>query len=169
MEAPTIGRKERDQISHLLKLCHQGKRDQIEEFISDFPQYLNARDTADMALTAPLHACSLQGHYYCVKMLLMNHADVNVLDMKGRTPFHLSCMEGHFKIAKLLKTKGGSVVKQDYGGNTALHLVLKSETCSSMMVKWLIEAGSDPCAADNVSRVCISFNYALFFSDLLPF
>lgn len=145
----TTGRKEREQISHLIKICHQGKHDQVKEFLSDFPHFLNARDTTDMTMMAPLHATTSQGHYHCVKLLLILNADITVLDMKGRTPFHLSCMEGHFKIAKLLKSKGGSISIQDFGGNTALHLVLRSPTCSYTMVKWLVEAGSDPCTADN--------------------
>jgi len=67
-------------------------------------------------------------------------------------------MRGHYKITKLLKTKGGSVTKQDFGGNTALHLVLKSAECSYAMVKFLLEAGSDPCQVDNVRHIKLSIH-----------
>jgi hypothetical protein len=73
--------RERDQIAHLMKLCRQGKLDLIEEYLSDYPHFLNARDTTDMVLTSAIHVCSSHGHYHCVKLLLSLNADVHVLDM----------------------------------------------------------------------------------------
>jgi len=77
----TIGRKERDQISHLMKLCHQGKRDMIEEYLSDYPHFLNAQDTDGMAMTAPIHVCCDNGHYHCVRLLIVINADIQVVDL----------------------------------------------------------------------------------------
>lgn len=76
-------RREREQIEHLFKLCYQGKVDLIEEFLSDFPRYLNVLDSRDMAMTSPLHVCSSVGHYHCVKLLLILNANQELVDMVG--------------------------------------------------------------------------------------
>ena len=71
-------REEQLKLSQLLSLCRSGKYDLIEEYLSDYPHFLNARDTTDMGLTAPIHACCSHGHYRCVKMLLQLNANLKV-------------------------------------------------------------------------------------------
>lgn len=141
--------EKRRHMDVLMDYCRRGKRDLLEEFLSDHPSLLNERDSTDMTLTAPLHVCSASGHYHCVKLLLALNADVHVVDMRGQTPLHLACTKGFLRIIKLLSSRGSDMAMQDYGGKTALHLALASSECTVDIVTYLLQQGSDTVCRDN--------------------
>jgi ankyrin repeat protein len=80
---------------------------------------VDAVDKSRFANT-PLDAAVAANHLEVVKVLLQNHASVNVRAAAGHTPLHKAAMNGNVEIAKLLLEGGADVNATDDAGKTPL-------------------------------------------------
>lgn len=80
---------------------------------------VDAVDTSQFANT-PLDAAVAANHLEVVKILLQNHASVNVRAAAGHTPLHKAAMNGNLEIAKLLIEAKADVNATDDAGKTPL-------------------------------------------------
>jgi ankyrin repeat protein len=80
---------------------------------------VDAVDTSQFANTA-LDAAVAANHLEVVKILLQNHASVNVRSAGDFTPLHKAAMNGNLDIAKLLLDGGADVNATDGSGKTPL-------------------------------------------------
>ena len=80
---------------------------------------VDAVDTSRFANTA-LDAAVAANHLEVVKILLQNHASVNVRSAGDFTPLHKAAMNGNLEIAKLLLDGGADVNATDGSGKTPL-------------------------------------------------
>src|SRR2546422_153052 len=67
-----------------------------------------------------LPPAGVNGAREVVKVLLQNHASVNVRAAAGHTPLHKAAMNGNVEIAKLLLEGGADVNATDDAGKTPL-------------------------------------------------
>jgi ankyrin repeat protein len=63
------------------------------------------------------------------RLLLDNHAEVNMADEYGDTPFHITANRGHEKISKLLLERGANPGLKNQSGKTAHELGWRGITC----------------------------------------
>jgi ankyrin repeat protein len=79
-------------------------------------------DTVDKSqfANAPLDAAVAANHLEVVKILLQNHASVNVRSAGDFTPLHKAAMNGNLEIATLLLDGGADVNAVDGSGKTPL-------------------------------------------------
>jgi len=80
---------------------------------------VDAVDKSQFANT-PLDAAVAANHLEVVKILLQNHASVNVRAAAGHTPLHKAAMNGNLEIAKLLLEGGADVTARNDEGKTPL-------------------------------------------------
>ena len=64
---------------------------------------------ADKFGITPLHLAVDGGHRETVELLIVNGADVNAKDNKGRTPLHFAVIFGHKEITELLIVNGADI------------------------------------------------------------
>lgn len=62
--------------------------------------------------------------FQIVKMLLINHADINIADKRGARPIHRAASQGNTAVLKILLDFGNqlNVDAVDAYGNTALYV-----------------------------------------------
>ena len=80
---------------------------------------VDAVDRSQFANTA-LDAAVAANHLEVVKVLLQNHASVNVRAAGGHTPLHKAAMNGNLEIVKLLLDHGSDAAARNDDGKTAL-------------------------------------------------
>ncbi|KAL3309172.1 hypothetical protein Ciccas_012282, partial [Cichlidogyrus casuarinus] len=80
----------------------------------------------DMNGWSPLLWAADQGHLKIVKILLKNHARVDIFDDQGMTALHLCADKGHGKVADLLLRNKAFVNARTKQGMTPLHLSARS-------------------------------------------
>ncbi|XP_040289762.1 serine/threonine-protein phosphatase 6 regulatory ankyrin repeat subunit A-like [Bufo bufo] len=85
---------------------------------------------------SPLLLAAEKGHIAIVKILLQNHARVDVFDEHGKAALHLACENGHDKIADVLLWHKAFVNAKTKLGLTPLHLC--SQNGFNHLVKLLV-------------------------------
>ena len=80
---------------------------------------VDAADKSPFANT-PLDAAVAANHLEVVKVLLQNHASVNVRAAGGHTPLHKAAMNGNLEVAKLLLDHGADATARNDDGKTPL-------------------------------------------------
>jgi uncharacterized protein len=108
--------------------------------------------------TALLYA-SRQGCLECVKLLVGDHADVNLPDPEGVTPLIMAVSNFHFDVAAYLVSKKANVNTWDWWGRTPLYEAVDlntiphggrpdqpslDNTTSVQMIEMLLNAGANP-------------------------
>ncbi|KAM9308056.1 uncharacterized protein PAF06_012193 [Gastrophryne carolinensis] len=86
---------------------------------------------------SPLLAAAERGHTGIVKILLQNHARVDVFDEHGKAALHLACENGHDKMADILLWHKAFVNAKTKLGLTPLHLC--AQNGFNHLVKLLVE------------------------------
>ncbi|XP_046353562.1 serine/threonine-protein phosphatase 6 regulatory ankyrin repeat subunit B-like isoform X3 [Haliotis rufescens] len=86
---------------------------------------------------SPLLVASEQGHLEIVKILLKNHARVDVFDEHGKAALHLAGENGHDQVADVLLWHKAFVNAKSKQGFTPLHLA--AQNGYNKLVKLLIE------------------------------
>ncbi|XP_069588476.1 serine/threonine-protein phosphatase 6 regulatory ankyrin repeat subunit B-like [Ranitomeya imitator] len=86
---------------------------------------------------SPLLVAAERGHIGIVKILLQNHARVDVFDEHGKAALHLACENGHDKIADVLLGHKAFVNAKTKLGLTPLHLC--AQNGFNHLVKLLVE------------------------------
>ena len=81
---------------------------------------VDAVDTSQFANTA-LDAAVAASHLEVVKVLLQNHASVNVRSAGGTTPLQKAAQNGNLEVCKLLLEKGADLAARDDAGKTPGH------------------------------------------------
>ncbi|XP_074641301.1 uncharacterized protein LOC141899048 [Tubulanus polymorphus] len=89
---------------------------------------------------SPLLVASEQGHLEIVKILLRNHARVDVFDEHGKAALHLCAESGHEEVADVLLWHKAFVNAKSKVGVTPLHLA--AQNGYNKLVKLLIETHS---------------------------
>ena len=82
--------------------------------------YIDAKNKDETGGYTALMIASAYGRVEIAKMLLDNHANVNIKDAEGATAIILASMRGHFNIVKLLLENGANINDKDNDGNTAI-------------------------------------------------
>ncbi|XP_068094527.1 serine/threonine-protein phosphatase 6 regulatory ankyrin repeat subunit B-like [Hyperolius riggenbachi] len=86
---------------------------------------------------SPLLVAAERGHTGTVKLLLQNHARVDVFDEHGKAALHLACENGHDKMADILLWHKAFVNAKTKLGLTPLHLC--AQNGFNHLVKLLVE------------------------------
>ncbi|KAI8481170.1 hypothetical protein Bbelb_411130 [Branchiostoma belcheri] len=86
---------------------------------------------------SPLLVASEQGHLSIVKILLQNHARVDVFDEHGKAALHLAAENGHMEVSDVLLWHKAFVNAKSKMGITPLHLAAMNGYVE--LVKLLIE------------------------------
>ncbi|XP_072269322.1 uncharacterized protein [Pyxicephalus adspersus] len=86
---------------------------------------------------SPLLVAAEKGHTSVVKILLQNHARVDVFDEHGKAALHLACENGHDKMADILLWHKAFVNAKTKLGLTPLHLC--GQNGFNHLVKLLVE------------------------------
>ncbi|XP_056378829.1 serine/threonine-protein phosphatase 6 regulatory ankyrin repeat subunit A-like isoform X2 [Hyla sarda] len=86
---------------------------------------------------SPLLVAAEKGHTGIVRILLQNHARVDVFDEHGKAALHLACENGHDKIADVLLWHKAFVNAKTKLGLTPLHLCVQNGF--NHLVKLLVE------------------------------
>ncbi|KAM3929137.1 uncharacterized protein RB166_006918 [Leptodactylus fuscus] len=86
---------------------------------------------------SPLLVAAERGHTGIIKILLQNHARVDVFDEHGKAALHLACENGHDKIADVLLWHKAFVNAKTKLGLTPLHLC--AQNGFNHLVKLLVE------------------------------
>ena len=93
-----------------------GQLSALSKLLASDPQLLDACDS--MGLTA-LHTASRSGHCSCVKWLLRQGANVNVLTMNGETALHMAVISDNASMVKALIHYGCDKALRDHSSATA--------------------------------------------------
>ncbi|XP_072346776.1 ankyrin repeat and death domain-containing protein 1A-like isoform X3 [Scyliorhinus torazame] len=86
-----------------------------------------------------LHLAAEGGHLDCVKLLLDNHSQINVLCNQNLNALHYAVRQGHQDVCRLLVEEGIDV--NAVGKSASLHLAVKHNF--AQIVKLLVDAGCD--------------------------
>ena len=101
----------------------------------------NPNKTSSASIEDSLLKASCLGHLQCMKVSLLEGADVNTEDVDGFTALMKAAECGHNKCVELLIKTGAEVDKRNAKGFTAL--ILASENGHDKCLKFLIEAGAN--------------------------
>lgn len=92
-------------------------------FDGKHPCNVNAQD---MMGKTPTHIAAEKGHTECVKYMLEEGADPNVIDKRGMTPVHYAAMKGFDECVMCMLTKGVDPNVTDVYGRTILHVAAEN-------------------------------------------
>uniref|UniRef100_A0A8C6TK55 Ankyrin repeat domain 29 n=1 Tax=Neogobius melanostomus TaxID=47308 RepID=A0A8C6TK55_9GOBI len=98
-------------------------------------------DCRDTYGTTALMVASYNGHYDCVKELIMQGADINYQRETGSTALFFAAQQGHHDVCKLLFEFGASTDCQTKDGGTAL--TVASQYGHSKVVDVLLKNGAN--------------------------
>ena len=90
---------------------------------------------------SPLHGASYSGSLPCLKLLLKNHADVNMHDVSGETPLHTATRQDHAMFVQELLKHDCEVNCADSLGRAPLHFAAQKGNCKLVAV--LHKAGAN--------------------------
>lgn len=91
---------------------------------------------------SPLQMAVRMNSYKIAELLILNNANVNILDFQNRNPLHYSSFRGDLNMMRLLLSHGCKINHQDYQGYTSLHKAIWNEERLSIME--LLNANADP-------------------------
>ncbi len=103
---------------------------------------INANIEDKKSRYTPLQIAVKNNNIEMVKLLLENHADVNLKDINGCTPLHWAVECNNIEIVKLFIENGAGINAQDETLATTLYLSIYTKNIE--MVKLLLENGADP-------------------------
>lgn len=75
-----------------------------------------ALDRQDNNGNTPLHVAALYGQPTCARILVDNHADVNIVDIQGRSPREVALHCNHSVIAEMMGGGSTELLSSDAGG-----------------------------------------------------
>ncbi len=134
----------------------KGHLDIVTFLLSRNPELLN---NVDINGCNPLHLAALKGHLNVVRFLLLEVADLNALNKKGKTILHLAAAKGHLDVVKLILEANPELVNK-VGGEykiTPLHLAAYNGRLD--VVIELLEHGANFSQFDEVGHNAL--HYAL--------
>ncbi|KAJ8386825.1 hypothetical protein AAFF_G00166200 [Aldrovandia affinis] len=99
---------------------------------------------------SPLLLAAERGHTEVVRILLQNHARVDVFDEHGKAALHLAAERGHEEIADVLLARKAFVNAKTKLGMTPLHLAAQGG--SAGLVRMLVEAHAASIDALSLSK-----------------
>ncbi|WP_339046327.1 ankyrin repeat domain-containing protein [Candidatus Mesenet endosymbiont of Agriotes lineatus] len=105
------------------------------------------------------HCAAQLGHEEIVKSLLVNNADVDIVDNTNTTALHYAAINRNEKIMELLLKHGANVNAKDDFRVTALNIVMRRPG-DQKMVELLLEHGADVNIRDNLNTT--AFHYAVY-------
>ena len=115
---------------------------------------------ADKFGITPLHLAVDGGHRETVELLIVNGADVNAKDNKGRTPLHFAVIFGHKEITELLIVNGADMNAKDSDvGWTPFHYAAFNG--HKEIVELLIAKGADVNAKDKHGETPLDFAHGV--------
>ncbi|KAF8853583.1 ankyrin [Acephala macrosclerotiorum] len=145
----------------LMTVAESGYLDMMDSLLNAENIDLDAKNSKS-GLTA-LSLASLKGHESVVKLLLAKNAKVDPKDNKGRTPLSLAAEASHDTVMELLlSVQDIDLESKNNEGQTPLSWVVapqyngEQKQGHSIIVKRLLEAGSDPNSKDAVGRTSLS-------------
>ncbi|KAG8178987.1 hypothetical protein JTE90_012500 [Oedothorax gibbosus] len=109
--------------------------------------------------TAALFLAALDGQENIVNALLLKGADINSTNDNNATALHISANQGHNDVVKVLLKYNSKLYKRvNNEGLTPLHLAVISG--HDKVVSTLLNAGANPCLADNYNQTSIELAVA---------
>ena len=75
----------------------------------------------------PLHWAVAHNKIECVKILLLNNANIHATDSQGLTPLHVAACSGRLVCCQLLIHKGADIAQQTDAGMTPAMLAAKKK------------------------------------------
>ena len=127
-----------DQINNSIKLMNIYINDspseilitqQIAEILNnkDLKPYLKTFiDIRNHAGVTPLYYAAYHGHTNIVKLLIDNHANINIAINDGSMPLHIAAQNGYTDIVKLLINNGADINKAMNNGARPLFIATKN-------------------------------------------
>jgi hypothetical protein len=88
------------------------------------------------------------GHRETSKFLILEGADINMPNSRGKTPLHRSASTEDFEITKMLLERGANVHAKDENERTPLHKVGLGPKDAAEVATLLLQYGSDPTCRD---------------------
>ena len=128
--------------------------------IEDVKQHLlngaNVNEASDSFYHNTLmHIAADSGNLEMVKLLLTNHADVNIRTDAGSTPLGSAVASHHPEMVKLLINNGADVNAKDRDDNTALHIAAWGTNINLEVVKLLINNKADVNATNHKGNTAL--------------
>ncbi|XP_048741103.2 uncharacterized protein LOC125655030 [Ostrea edulis] len=124
-------------VSPLHEACRNGHSGIVKRLLEEIN--INLKDNQGRT---PIFEASRYGHKYVVELLLTNHADVNIPEMKDhKYPIHMASKTGHYCVVEMLIEHGADVNVKDRYSQTSLHLACRMGHSNAVML--LISNGAD--------------------------
>jgi len=145
--------------------CMSGAVELVSWLVTDAGCSLE--ETTSEGLSA-VHFAAMSGSLGCLEWLLMEAgASAECATHAGTTPLHLAAMKGHTETVQWLlapppEGPGLSVATKDLKKRTALHLAVVNSFPDT--VRFLLDAGGDPSAADATGKSAISLSAGIMAS-----
>ena len=137
--------------------CNKGHEHIVHWLLTDTKCNPNLKDKDG---NTPLHIASHEGHFECVKLIIVTGAgvvDPDVYNNHNETALRLACRNGHRNTIKYLLTHGKCNPNlRDIDGNTPLHLACFVGDLE--IVKLTIDS-VDPDVTNNDERTCLHMAY----------
>ena len=113
------------------------------------PDDINIQDKYGMSL---LHNAITQRDTRLALSLIENGIDCDLADDLGRTALHYAASRNDYALSESLVLHGANVNALDFYGNNPLWTVVLNPDSNMMIIKLLIEAGSDKNHKNKVGR-----------------
>jgi ankyrin repeat protein len=120
-------------------------RDQEKRTAFDFAVRLKKRHATEILskryVATQLHEAARNGDIACLKEMLEQEQDPDLVGPEGRTPLHYAARFGHVPAVDMLLSNGATVSIRDMRGQTTLHLAAESGHVD--VVQYLLRGGKN--------------------------
>ncbi|KAM4662130.1 ankyrin repeat and SOCS box protein 12-like [Discoglossus pictus] len=115
----------------------------LHSLLSDdkFKKYINSRSGWGVPVT-PLRLAASKGSVKCLKILLANGAEVDILDVKAQTPLFTAVSAGHFDCVQELLKAGANPGGSIYNNCSPVFTAAREGNFS--ILRELLEYGAEP-------------------------
>jgi ankyrin repeat protein len=138
--------------TELMRAAEEGNAERVRQLIQS-GAVVNAKDQS--GVTA-LYKTVVSGSSVIAKMLLDAGADPNVTTRSGTTPLMGAAWTLNRAIVRVLLDHGADVNLHEKDGRTALIDCASGADADPEIVEWLLEAGAEIDARDNLSETALS-------------